>query len=154
MILFKEAPTMSSKNVETMRAAHDSWNKRNFDATVSALTPNISYVDYARGVTLKTRDEFKKFTAGWAQAFPDAQIAQATYLDAGDTVVAQFTASGTNSGPFGSFPATGHRMTLPFCEICQFDAKGQVIGGGIYYDQFSLLTQLGQLRQAAMAAGS
>jgi steroid delta-isomerase-like uncharacterized protein len=144
---------MSSKNVETMRSAHDGWNRRDFDATVSALAPAVFYVDHARGATMRTRDEFKKFVAGWAQAFPDAKITQASYLDARDTVIAQFTVSGTNSGPFGSFPATGRRMTLPLCEICQFDAKGQVIGGGIYYDQFTVLTQLGHLKQATAAGG-
>jgi steroid delta-isomerase-like uncharacterized protein len=142
---------MASKNVETMRAAHESWNRRDFDATVSAMAANISYTDHARGLTLRTRDEFKNFVMGWAQAFPDAKITQASYLDAGDTVIAQFTAAGTNSGPFGSFPPTGRPMSLPFCEICRFDASGRVISGGIYYDQFTLLTQLGHAKQTAAA---
>jgi steroid delta-isomerase-like uncharacterized protein len=142
---------MSSTNVETMRVSHNNWNRRDFDACVSPMNQSISYVDHARGVTLKTRDEFKNFVAGWAQAFPDAKITEATYLDAGDTVVAQFTASGTNTGAFGPYPATGRRMTLSYCEICQFDAKGRVTGGGIYYDQLSVLTQLGHVKQAAAA---
>jgi steroid delta-isomerase-like uncharacterized protein len=144
---------MASKNVETMRAAHESWNRRDFDGTASAAAPTISYTDYARGVSIKTRDEFKTFVAGWAQAFPDGRIAGASYIDAGDTVIAQFTAAGTNDGPFGPFPATGRRMSLQFCEICQFDASGRVISGGIYYDQFTLLTQLGHTKQAAAAGG-
>jgi steroid delta-isomerase-like uncharacterized protein len=143
---------MASKNVETMRAAHDSWNRRDFDAMVSAVGPTISYTDYARGVAIKTRDEFKNFVAGWAQAFSDGKITQTSYIDAGDTVIAQFTAVGTNSGPFGSLPATGRRMSLPFCEICKFDANGRMISGGVYYDQLTILTQLGHAKQAAAGA--
>jgi steroid delta-isomerase-like uncharacterized protein len=142
---------MSSKNVETMRSAHQSWNRRDFDATVSAMLPSASYNDRARGVLLKSRDEFKNFVIGWAKAFPDAKITQATYLDAGDTVIAQFTAEGTNTGPFGTLPATGRKMTLPFCEICRFDSSGRVTAGDIYYDQLSILTQLGHLKQSVAA---
>ncbi len=90
----------------------------------------------------------------WAKAFPDGKITNAQYTDAGDTLIAQFTAEGTNNGPFGAFPPTGRRMSLPFCEIWQFDASGRMILGGIYYDQFTLLTQLGHAKQAAAAAGT
>ena len=144
---------MPSKNVETLRAAHDNWNRRDFNAMVSAMAANVSYTDHARGITFKTRDEFKNWAAAWAQACPDGKIIQPSYIDAGDIVVTQFTATGTNDGPLGSFPPTGRRMTLRFCEICQFDANGQMTSGGVYYDQFTLLTQLGHLKQPASAAG-
>jgi steroid delta-isomerase-like uncharacterized protein len=144
---------MPSKNVETLRAAHDSWNRRDFDAMVGAMAPNVSYTDHARGITFKTRDEFRNWAAGWAQAFSDGRITQPSYIDAGNTVVAQFTASGTNDGPLGPYPATGRRMTLRFCEIWQFDANGQTTSGGAYYDQYTLLTQLGHVKQPASAAG-
>ena len=52
---------------------------------------------------------------------------------------------GTNDGPLGPFPATGKEWTLPICEMWHFDADGRVVGGEIYYDQVSLLTQLGLL---------
>ena len=50
---------MASKNVETLRAAHESWNRRDFDATVSAMTENVSYTDHARNLRFKSRSEFK-----------------------------------------------------------------------------------------------
>ena len=142
---------MASKNVDTLRAAHESWYRRDFDATVSAMTENLSYADNARGLILRTREEFSEWVKAWARAFSDGKITDARYVDAGDTVVAQFTAEGTNDGPFGTFSASGRRMDLKFCEIWQFDASGQMISGGIYYDQFTLLTQLGHTQQAAAA---
>jgi steroid delta-isomerase-like uncharacterized protein len=143
---------MASKNVETLRAAHQSWNRRDFDATVSAMTDSVSYSDHARDVHLKSRNEFKDWAMAWAKAFSDGKIINPRYIDAGDTVVAEFTVEGTNDGPFGSLPPSGRRISLPFCEICKFDAGGQVISGGAYYDQFTLLTQLGHA-QAKTAAG-
>ena len=54
-------------------------------------------------------------------------------------------ARGTNDGPFGPFSASGKEWTLPMCEMWHFDTAGRVVGGEIYYDQASLLTQLGRL---------
>jgi len=134
---------MASKNVDTLRAAHESWNRRNFDGTVSTMTENVSYTDHARNLRFKSRSEFKDWVIAWAKAFSDGKITNPRYLDAGDTVIAEFTVEGTNDGPFGSFAPSGRRMSLPFCEICKFDASGRVISGGAYYDQLTLLTQLG-----------
>jgi hypothetical protein len=40
---------------------------------------------------------------------------------------------------------------LPLCELWHFDADGRVVGGDLYYDQVSLLTQLGLLPQPSSA---
>ena len=59
--------------------------------------------------------------------------------------MARFIARGTNDGPVGPFSASGKKWTLPMCEMWHFDTAGRVVGGEIYYDQASLLTQLGRL---------
>jgi len=143
---------MASKNVETLRAAHQSWNKRDFDAVVSNAVKGLAYTDHGRNITLDTRDKFRSWTEGWAKAFSDGRITNPQYIDAGDIVVAQFTAEGTNDGPFGSMKPTGRKMSLPFCEICHFDKQGRMVSGGCYYDQYTLLTQLGHIQPLAVAA--
>ena len=142
---------MASKNVETLREAHESWNRRDFDGTVSAMTDNVAYTDHARNLQLRSRNEFKDWAIAWAKAFSDGKIVNPRYIDAGDTVIAEFTCEGTNNGSFGTYPPSGRRMSLPFCEICKFDASGRVISGGAYYDQFTLLTQLGHVQGKAAA---
>ena len=67
------------------------------------------------------------------------------YLDAGLTVVCTFAVAGTHDGPLGPFPATGRQFRLPLCELWRFDPSGRVVGGDLYYDQVSLLSQLGVL---------
>ena len=42
-------------------------------------------------------------------------------------------------------------MTLPFREITHFDKAGRMVSGGCYYDQYTLLTQLGHLAPLAAA---
>ena len=143
---------MASKNVKTLRAAHESWNKRDFVGVVSNAVKGLAYTDHGRNITLNTRDKFREWTEGWAKAFSDGRITNPQYIDAGDIVVAQFTVEGTNDGQFGSMKLTGRKMSLPFCEICHFDKQGRISSGGCYYDQYTLLTQLGHIQPLAVAA--
>ena len=143
---------MSAKNVKTLRAAHESWNKRDFAGVINNAAEGLSYTDHGRNTMLNTREKFGKWTEGWATAFSDGRITNPQYIDAGDTVVAQFTVEGTNDGPLGSMKPTGRKMSLPFCEICHFDKQGRIVSGGCYYDQYTLLTQLGHIQPLAVAA--
>ena len=142
---------MASNNVEMIRSAHESWNKRDFAGVVKNAAEKLTYKDNARAVTFNSRDKFREWTEEWAKAFPDGLITNAEYIDAGDIVIARFTVVGTNGGPLGSMKPTGRKMSLPFCEICYFDKQGRTVSGGCYYDQYTLLTQLGQIPLAAAA---
>jgi steroid delta-isomerase-like uncharacterized protein len=143
---------MASKNVETLRAAHESWNKRDFAGVVKNAAEDLVYTDNARAVTLNGRDKFREWTEEWAEALSDGLITNPEYIDAGDIVVARFTVVGTNDGPFGSMKPTGRKLSLPFCEICHFDKQGSPVLGGCYYDQYTLLSQLGHIEALATAA--
>jgi hypothetical protein len=81
----------------------------------------------------------------------DIHITSPRYIDAGQTVVCTFTVTGTHNGRLGPFPATGKQFALQLCEMWHFDPAGQVVGGDLYYDQVSLLTQLGLMAQQAAA---
>jgi steroid delta-isomerase-like uncharacterized protein len=141
-----------SRNVEVFRAAHAAFNRRDFDAVLRVMADDCVYEDHALGTTFTGPAGFKKFLQGWVAAFSNAEVAEAGYIDAGDVVIAEFRGRGTNDGPLGPMPASGGRIDLPFCEIMRFDAQGRVVAGGIYYDQMTLLRQLGHA--PAAAAGS
>src|ERR1039457_4880111 len=102
---------MASKNVETLRAAHESWNKRDFAGVVKNAVEGLVYTDNARAVTLNSRDKFREWTEGWAKAFSDGRITKSEYIDAGDIVIARFTVVGTNDGPLNSMKSTGGRKS-------------------------------------------
>ncbi len=143
---------MSAKNVETLRAAHESWNRRDFQGIVRNAAESLVYTDRARSLTLNTRDNFREWTQEWAKAFSDGRITNPEYIDAGDIVVAQFTVEGTHDGPFGSLQPTGRRISFPFCEVCHFDKQGRIVSGSCYYDQYTLLIQLGHIQPLPAAA--
>lgn len=142
---------MASRNVETYRAAHDAFNRRDFDAVVATFTDSFTYVDHPRGRTLN-RQEFKDvFMQGWVNSFSDARVTEREYIDGGDCVVCRFTGLGTNDGSIEGARATGRAMRLPFVEMLRFDSQGRVTGGEALYDQVTILTQLGLMPAPAGA---
>jgi steroid delta-isomerase-like uncharacterized protein len=143
---------MASRNVETFKAAHQAFNTRDFAAVANAMAEDVVYHDRARDVTFRGRTGFKEFMQGWIAAFSNAEISEPIYIDGGDTVVAQFTGRGVNDGPLGPLPATGKPVTFHFCEIVRFNEAGQVVSGDAYYDQLSILVQLGHAQAPQTAA--
>jgi steroid delta-isomerase-like uncharacterized protein len=143
---------MGSRNVETYRAGHQAFNQRDFEAMTKDYANSIAWTDHAQGRTFRTPQEFKQdFLPGWVTASSDIRISDPRYLDAGQTLVCTFTVVGTHDGPLGPFPATGKQFALPLCELWHFDPSGRVVGGDLYYDQVSLLTQLGLMPQRSSA---
>jgi predicted ester cyclase len=134
---------MASRNVETFRTAHDGFNSRDFDKVIGLFTDSFEYTDQPRGVT-HDKQQFKdSFMQGWVNAFSDARVAEAEYIDGGDVVVARFVGKGTNDGSIEGAPPTGRTMSLPFVEIMRFDSQGRMTGGEAIYDQVTIMTQLG-----------
>jgi steroid delta-isomerase-like uncharacterized protein len=139
---------MAHSNARTYRAGHEAFNRRDFEAMTEQYADSIVWTDHAQGRTFTTPQEFKDdFLAGWVQASFDIRITGPRYFDAGQTVVSTFTVIGTHDGPLGPFPATGKEFALPLCEMWHFDSSGRIAGGDLYYDQVSLLGQLGLMPQ-------
>lgn len=143
---------MSASNVETYRSGHQAFNRRDFTAMTKDYADRITWTDQAQGRTFRTPREFREvFLTEWVASSSDIRITRPRYLDAGSTAVCTFTVVGTHDGPLGPFPATGEDFALQLCEMWHFDASGLVVGGDLYYDQVSLLSQLGLMPQQAPA---
>jgi len=144
---------MASRNVENYRAGHEAFNRRDFVAMTKHYADTIAWTDHAQGRTFKTPQEFRdEFLAGWVASSSDIRITDPHYLEAeGGTMVSTFTVVGTHDGSLGPFAATGRHFTLQLCEMWHFDADGRVVGGDLYYDQVSLLAQLGLMPEPSDA---
>ena len=141
---------MASNNVNTALAVYESFNKRDLDAAVSKAAENIVFEDHGLGVTHKSRTEYRASLQSWITGFSDGRVVDPKATDAGDTVIVQYTGRGTNDGPMGPFQkATGRAVSLPFCDIYQFDAEGRIIRGESYFDMLSMLVQLGHAERPA-----
>lgn len=135
------------------RSAHAAFNGRNLHEAVRHFRPDTEYTDHARGLTIKGPAEFIDWLQDWINAFSDATVEEARYIDGGDHCVATFQGRGTNDGPMANLPASGHRMDLGMCEVLRFDSSGRIAAGDIYYDSMSMMIQLGHMRPPMAASG-
>lgn len=132
-------------NADSHRRGVDLFNNRDWDGFMAAFAEECEYVDQARSVTAKGREQVLDFEQGWVTAFSNAMITDATLVDGGSTTVLLFTGSGTNDGPLGPLPATGRQLSMRFCEVREYDASGRAVRGQLFYDQVTMLVQLGHM---------
>ena len=140
---------MESPNVATYRAGHEAFNERDFVAMTKQYADTITWTDHAQGRAFRTpRGVHGRLPARMGQGLFRHQDHQPSLLS---TLARRWHAPspwpGLMHGPLGPLPATGKEFTLPLCEMWHFDSSGQVVGGDLYYDQVSLLTQLGLMPQ-------
>ena len=77
-------------------------------------------------------------------AFPDIKTTVHVMGVAGDTVMAYFTSTGTNSGPFMGKPATNKRINFEGVDIIRFKNGKAVEHWGVY-DNLKMMQQLGMM---------
>jgi predicted ester cyclase len=132
-------------NADSHRRSVDLFNRRDWAGFVADYATECEYVDQARNATAKGREQVQEFEQGWVTAFPDGKITDAEVIDGGTSTVLRFTGSGKNDGPLGPLPPTGRQVSMRFCEIREHDANGQVVRGELFYDQVTMLVQLGHM---------
>jgi len=134
---------MTSKNEKAVLASYEAFNAHDLAGSVRPLSEDCAWTEHPTGTTYKGREEIKGWFAGFFAAFSDLKISDVKTFDPGEALIATFVLTGTNDGPLGPLPATSRRATIPVCDIFHVDDKGNVIAGETYYDQLSLLIQLG-----------
>ncbi len=132
-------------HVDVIRSSDEAFNAHDVDGTARACVEDFTYTDHATGETFKGVEEFKAWLDGWFRAFPDTRIDEGRYAAAGDVVIHQSVERATNKGPLGPLPASGRRMSIPFCEVWRLNSEGRIVAGDLYYDQLSVMIQLGHV---------
>ena len=62
-------------NVDTHRAAHAAFNRRDYEEMVRNFREDFSFTDHPRTITVKGPVEFVDWAKGWTRAFSDALVA-------------------------------------------------------------------------------
>jgi steroid delta-isomerase-like uncharacterized protein len=140
---------MTSQNAQTGLSIYSAWEARDFDNVVSRMSDDVIFVDKPRGTVARGRDETRTWYATWAEACPHSVVNATLVGESDDTVVIEGVWEGTNDGPLGSLPPTGRRVSLPFINVLRFGRDGRVVEGAAFYDQLTLLIQLGHAQSPA-----
>jgi ketosteroid isomerase-like protein len=115
------------------------------DAAVAIFSDDLETTDPGMG-TVFGIGPFREYLETLKRALPDAQAPIEHLFVADDTVVVEGRFVGTHTGPLttpdGDVAPTGAHVDLRFADVSRVrDAK--VVSYHTYYDQLSLLTQLG-----------
>jgi predicted ester cyclase len=134
---------MASQDLENaVRGMHEAWNAKDLDRCASYAQPDAKMTNVPFGATLG----YREYIENWARAFPDGKIQLENVVVQGDRAIAEFTGRGTHTGalkgPTGELPATQRRVELKCVESYRY-RDGKLAEGRVYFDAFSLFTQLG-----------
>jgi steroid delta-isomerase-like uncharacterized protein len=128
-------------NAAMVASIFEAWERRDYDAVVKDMTDDVMVS--ASGVDIKGKADVKAWYASWAVACPDGLAGAVGAAASGDTAVIEGLYTGTNTGPFGPFPATGRTVSMPWANVYRFNGAGKIIGVSAYHDTLLLMTQLG-----------
>jgi len=123
----------------------DAWEHADYDALMGYLAGDVKVRDNPRGLVLTDAGEIKAWMEAWRTACPDSKAGATVPAATDHSAVVEGVYVGTNDGPMGPFPATGRAVSLPFSIVMRFDGDGRINDYSVYYDQVTLLTQLGHL---------
>lgn len=147
-------------NSALSRSIYDAFNRSDFARALECATEDVEIVFIPTSQTFRGLQGFEDFMRGHKTAFPDVQIEVTNQIAADDSVVNEFVAHGTHTGPLqtpsGTIAPTGRPVTFTVCEVCQF-RDGKLAGLHNYQDKVALLRQLGLIgkpEQAGTEAGT
>lgn len=87
-------------------------------------------------------DAFKQMVSGLLAAFPDLHFTIDDQFAEGNKYSTRWTATGTNTGPFGDLPATGKEIKIEGL-IIDLVVDGKVARRWELWDQMAMMQQLG-----------
>jgi steroid delta-isomerase-like uncharacterized protein len=137
-------------NASLVRSIHEAWNDRNFDAIAEATAPDAVLTIVGSGDTYEGTEGARKFSAMWADGFPDGRVTVDRVIAAGDDVAVEYTGRGTHTGTLstsmGDIAATGRSVTLQLCDMIEMRG-GKVYRQRTYFDSGSMMAQLGLMAE-------
>jgi steroid delta-isomerase-like uncharacterized protein len=143
------------RNRELARKLYEHWNAREFDRVAELIADDGEIIIVGSGTRFKGPDGSRQFSQMWADGFPDGKVTIDRLIDAGDTIIVEYTGRGTHTGTLrgaaGEIPATGRSVTLQLCDVVDIhDDKLTKVSS--YFDSASLLQQLGVMPAATAEA--
>lgn len=100
-----------------------------------------AYVSH-NGSRQASREEDRRATQGWHQAFPDLRVTIDKILAEGELVAVRLFAEGTNTGSGNGLPATGKSLRISGTTFFRI-VDGKIVEEWATFDQLDFMRQLG-----------
>ncbi|HWG08931.1 MAG TPA: ester cyclase [Solirubrobacteraceae bacterium] len=128
-----------------------SENVHDFDTTIDTFE-HPRYELIATGEVYDGEEEVRRYYAESRTAFPDQRNEVVALHHADDVVAVEFDLLGTHLGPLRALPPTGRSFRCRMTALFVFDGD-RLIGERVYFDQATILRQLGLARDPGSIAG-
>jgi steroid delta-isomerase-like uncharacterized protein len=147
---------MSSADLPARREAvvrehMESENVHDFDTTIATFE-HPRYELVATGDVYDGEDAVRAYFAESRRAFPDQRNELVALHHADDAVIVEFDLLGTHLGPLRALPPTGRAFRCRMSAHFVFDGD-QLVCERVYFDQLSIMRQLGLAHDSASLAG-
>ena len=116
------------------------WTKGRVEAIDEMMAPNC--VVHGLGPQAQDIQAFKRFHAGYRNAFPDITITVDQTVAEGDLVAVRWSGAATHSGDGLGFRATNLPAKLSGMVFARIE-NGKLVEGWNNFDQLGMLQQLG-----------
>ncbi len=139
------------------RYIEEVWNKGNLGVVDEIASPGL-VVHFLPPGTPPGPEPLRRGAASARVTFPDIHINIEDLVAEGDKVVARFTVTGTQLGPYMNdlkteMPPTGKRISVQAIDIWRFDGDGKWAECWSIYDRLARLQQLGASPAASPTRG-
>jgi steroid delta-isomerase-like uncharacterized protein len=135
-------------NAVLARRIYQLFSEDKLEHVLELVSEDVETVLIPFGQTFHNREGFMQFMQGFKGAFPDIRITVTNQVATEESVVTEFTARGTHTGPMltpaGEIPPTGRTVDFIVCEVCRVK-NGQIASLRNYQDSAAIMRQLGLL---------
>ncbi|HEX8052462.1 MAG TPA: ester cyclase [Thermoleophilaceae bacterium] len=137
----------------TVREHMESENRHDFDTTIATFD-HPRYELIATGEVHDGEAEVRDYFADTRTSFPDQSNEPLEFHHSDTAVVVEFILRGTHLGPLRGLPPTGRSFECRMCALFLFDPDGdRIVGERVYFDQATIMRQLGVAHDPASLAG-
>ena len=137
----------TEENVRIVRDADDAYRDQDWDRFLNFHSESVVVHSPELAEPTKGREALRKLVQGYYAAFPNMSVKRGRVFGQGDSVFLEQSLSGTNTGPMTGpageeIPPTNKPMRVQ--QALMFTVEnGQIQEARVYFDQLSMLAQLG-----------
>ena len=129
----------------------ESENRHEFDVTLETFD-HPRYELIATGDVYDGTEEVTRYFDETRRAFPDQRNELLSLHHSDDAVIVEAILRGTHRGPLRSLPPTGREFEMRFVSMFLFE-EDRLVGERVYFDQLTILEQLGIARNPTSLTG-
>jgi steroid delta-isomerase-like uncharacterized protein len=142
---------MRRKREAIVREHMDSENRHEFDVTLDTFD-HPRYELIGTGEVHDGPEEVAQYFKDTRRAFPDQRNELLALHHSDDAVLVEALIRGTHEGPLRSLPPTGREVELRILAMFLFE-EDRLICERVYFDQLTILSQLGIARDPTSLTG-